>query len=143
MKKCTLVVAVLLLACLLMLSCERLEKERDNLEEYPKVYIDYNESYFDYFYIDGNNVVFKCVYTINSNEENEVFITIDGNFEEDKKGGLIMENCLEAENIENSSNIFEILPGKNRFEILYTGTRGEKEVKQNRLLPETYIHFLQ
>ena len=140
MKKYIAIILVLFqFSCITMISCWKQESEDEECDKLD-IDINYDESFFDTFYIVGDEVIFKCYYTIESCEKEVSYIKISGNFTEDKNGGLIINDTLYAKDEETGDDIFEVLPGKNEFIVLYIGAHGDRAIKHNRLLPETQIY---
>ena len=57
-----------------------------------------------------NYVIFECKYTIVSEENEPKNIKMEGEFREDREGGLITEELLKATDKETGDDVFEIFP---------------------------------
>ena len=128
--------------CIFIFSCGKCENNLSDTEAGPRIYIDYEKSFFNDFYIEENYVIFECKYTIVSEENEPKNIKMEGEFREDREGGLITEELLKATDKETGDDVFEIFPGETRIIVLYTAAHGTEMVKQNRLLPETRIYCI-
>ena len=85
MKKYIAIILVLFqFSCITMISCWKQESEDEECDKLD-IDINYDESFFDTFYIVGDEVIFKCYYTIESFEKEVSYIKISGNFTEDKR----------------------------------------------------------
>lgn len=143
MRKYIFTSAILLQTfCVLIIFYMKYGKNWNETELGLEIYVDYQKSYFDNFYIDKSYVVFECRYTIVSKEDESRFIKMEGEFRENRKSGLITEDTLKATDKETGDDVFEIFPGENDIIVLYTAIHGSETVKQNRLLPETRIYCL-
>ena len=143
MRKRMLAAEILLqVLCIFIFSCGKCENNLSDTEAGPRIYIDYEKSFFNDFYIEENYVIFECKYTIVSEENEPKNIKMEGEFREDREGGLITEELLKATDKETGDDVFEIFPGENRIIVLYTAAHGTEMVKQNRLLPETRIYCI-
>ena len=107
--------------CIFIFSCGKCENNLSDTEAGPRIYIDYE---------------------IVSEENEPKNIKMEGEFREDREGGLITEELLKATDKETGDDVFEIFPGENRIIVLYTAAHGTEMVKQNRLLPETRIYCI-
>ena len=110
--------------------CKKIVKPED-------VYIDYSNSYFSNFYIEGDTVKFLCSISIVNSGKTEKTIELSASSQKDCEGGLLKSPTLVAE-VENHESAIIIIPPKSKKEIdvIFSGQHGESNIKEDRLLPE-------
>ena len=118
-------------------------------------------SFFADFVIRDDQVYFLCLLTVHNPSKEAIPVQIKGDFTEDWEGGLLLQRKLFAYQLDYTASsdflsldadtqkqmtaddrrrFFLLWPGNNDFLVVFPGTHGKADVKQNRLLPE--ISFL-
>ena len=99
-----------------------------------------NDSWFDDFQIIGESVVVSCHLTIESPGDADVTVEIYGDFSEDAESGLVKESVIKAVSLDDCDvSRLIIPPGRTQLDVVFMGTHGSSEKKQDRLLPEIEI----
>ena len=133
-RKLLSVASMILLAALLCLSAcgDKAGSETPYLAE--------EDSFLRDFRIEGENVVFPCHLTVFNPRDAETEVEITGYFPDDAASGLLLEETLRAVSAEDGSvSRFTLPPGRTELEVVFVGTHGASDVKQDRLLPEIEI----
>lgn len=104
------------------------------------LFIDKNGSWFCDFSVSGNRVQFRChLCLVNETNETQIVYVL-GNFDEDVKGKLVLEENILASHQEEPDNAkFSLRPGMNVFDVVFVGTYGGTQQKSDRLLPDIAI----
>ena len=106
----------------------------------PEITIDYEKSYFLDFSVEGERVIIRCHYSIINHSNTNRSIQLQGDFQDDCDLGLVREGKLYARiDLEAESEIVVLLPGNNEVDVLFVGTYGGNNIKNNRLLPKTAV----
>lgn len=125
--------SLLFVVILFFSACE----QKNNNQDYS---IDLNNSYYIDYSIEEDIVVVKCHYVIINNTLSTKTIQLFGDFQKDHDLGLVSETQLFArKNPVNEDYFFEVMPGKNEWDVFFVGTYGGQNKKSDRLLPETTI----
>ncbi|MBQ1410105.1 MAG: hypothetical protein IIY94_02335 [Oscillospiraceae bacterium] len=99
-----------------------------------------NNSYYTDYSIEEDIVVVKCHYVIIDKTLSTKTIQLCGDFQKDHDLGLVSEMQLFArKDPANEDTSFEIMPGKNEWDVFFVGTYGGQNQKSDRALPETTI----
>ena len=111
-------------------------------KENQDIVFDRDYTYFSDYYITDGTVEFVCHYVIINQTNSVCTVQLIGSFEEDHARGLIKEEQLLAEDLEEGNTTFELLPGTNSLDVVYIGTfSGTTNMKASRLLPKTEIRI--
>lgn len=103
-------------------------------------YLVEDDSFFRDFRIDGDSVVFSCRLVLFNPQDSEMAVEIVGDFSQDAEAGLVREDTLTAVSAEDqSASLFVLSPGRTELDVVFVGTHGSGDVRQDRLLPEIEI----
>ena len=135
--KRSIIWATLFFAFLILfpLSCEKRERGLT-------ISIVEEASYFSDFYVDSaeNRVLMTCHIEVENTGPASSKVAFTGDFSEDFRSGLLVERFLQAEDLSRPGEyIFTLEPGINRFDVVFSGSHGAVNEKQNRLLPKIEI----
>ena len=100
-------------------------------------YLAEEESYFRDFRIEGDSVVFSCRLVLFNPQDSEIPVEIVGDFSPDAEAGLVREDALKAVSPDDETvSRFVLPPGRTELDVVFIGTHGSGDVRQDRLLPE-------
>ena len=98
--------------------------------------IDYRESWFDDYEIHDNKVVIYCTIKVINHSNKEKEFSISGNFQNEQKTKLITERELQAYDVSNGHNSFQVEEQSIALlKIKFIGSFAGNPIKMNRLLP--------
>ena len=133
----------LLIAVLLLLTACSSNKEPVKLIE--------ADSFFSDFAICQDKVLFLCRLRIDNLAGDAMTVRISGEFRDDVKNGLVTESALPgyavddetarafADGIKQRSEEISLQPGQNELWIVFVGTHGSGNQKNDRNLPKITI----
>jgi len=101
-----------------------------------QVKLNKEDSWFSDFTVDDGQVYMTCALVIENSTGGEVKVKITASSPEDVDGGLLQSTELTGKDERLSSDEFTLQEGENTITVVFVGTFGGTEAKQNRLLPE-------
>lgn len=103
-------------------------------------YLVEEDSFFRDFRIEGDSTVFSCRLVLFNPQDGEKTVEIVGDFLPDAEAGLLLEDTLKAVSPDdNTVSRFVLPPGRTELDVVFIGTHGADDVRQDRLLPEIEI----
>lgn len=96
------------------------------------------KSFLSDYCLEDDRVHFLCHLELYNRSLEHVKVGLTGNFEADKKSGLVQEQYLTATGGSGSKS-FILPPGRSVLDVEFVGTYGGSDGKQNRLLPEIHV----
>lgn len=122
-----------LVFCLMLSSCADMDNGKG-------VVLVEKDSFFSDFSIEDNEVKLYCHIVVNNQFGTKKFARFQGDFKNDVRGGLVVDQILTAYDPEDPNiSQFVLQPGINSIDIVFVGEHGCSNVKQNRLLPPIYV----
>ena len=99
-----------------------------------------SESSFQDFVVENDVVKLSCDIMIENSTSSDKTVSILANFEEDKENGLLKEAKIVGVDPETNNDYF-VIPAyqSKRCRVVFIGTFGGNDQKQNRLLPELKV----
>ena len=136
MQTKTVIVLLLLTAYTLLLPSYGTVAYKD--ENHPHVVKE--KSFFDDFTVVDRQVFFQYHLVVENRYNKDIKVEIFGDFSRDVTSELVIERSLAGYQAENMSNHeFVLSPGENDLNVVFIGTHGISDQKQDRLLPDDMV----
>ena len=101
--------------------------------------IDTNESFYSDYSVKGDKVYIYCTVFIKNNSQNEKNVMLNALFDNDVETGLLKESVLKGYDIDRQTEVFELIKGVNKLEVVFIGEFAGTAQKHDRLLPQIKI----
>lgn len=101
------------------------------------VIVNYENSVFQDFYVEGNAVHFICILEVQNICDQNMYIRITGRSQEDVDNGLLASPELIGNNVQTNDETFSIPASSTlKIEVDFSGTFGNTNQKADRLIPD-------
>ena len=134
-KKVTIIILILTVCIFFLSSCTS-----DIYTDENCPYVVEEKSFFDDFAVMDGQVFFQYRLLVENPYNKDITVEIFGDFGRDVTSKLVIERNLVGYQVENmSSHEFVLSPGKNDLNVVFVGTHGTSNQKQDRLLPDDIV----
>lgn len=127
-KVLSCIVIIIVIVCLSLCTRMGIDVERD-------LKVLRSDSWFDDFYIKEDKVFMKCEITIQNKSNQDRYIKLFANMEEDANNGLIKSPTVSGFDKEGNDKFFVSANTTKKYKVFFVGDFAGNTVKQDRNLP--------